>query len=195
MQVSDARAGSGHDTKPEHARGLVAPRVSFDAVQLVFLEHPTRRALAEALLHTPGLNKRRAGEAAGVGPKAASFHLERLAAVEVVTLRRSPRGRQTVCLLAADEAMWAEPRTRVLFGGGPLGMVARCIVRRPGVDARGFAVAAGIGRGSARHHAATLTANELTHHYRVGARTLFFPTIALRAWAASMEAASRRDLP
>lgn len=162
-------------------------------VQRIFLRHPTRRAIVQALAREPGLNKRQLAARVGVHPNMVDHHVGRLVDVELVATRRTEGGMEVHCFLIRDLHLWDAPATRVLFGGAGLSRVASCVATHPGAYARDLARMAGMTTPAVYHHLATLVRNRLVHRWRVGNRYHHFPTRALEWWAREM--AARRQGP
>lgn len=153
-----------------------------DPVQRDFLEQPRRREIVELLAGRPGLNESQIARDLGIHLNLARFHLERLEAVDLVEVQRSPRGREKVCFLPRDLDLWEDPRTRVLFGGSRVTEVARVVVRKPGSTASEIGEELGLSRSGTHRHLNTLRKAGLIRRFRIKQAYRHYPAPVLETW-------------
>lgn len=155
-------------------------------LQRDLLAQPVRRRIADLLDERPGLNLSQVARELGLHLNLARFHLQRMAGARLVALR-SGRKREVLCFLQRDARLWKKPGTRLLFGGRPIGAVARHVARHPGATTRQVADATGLTFGAAHYHLATLLERRLVKRVRMGPEYRHYARGALERWAAAQE--------
>lgn len=158
-----------------------------DAVQRDFLEDERRRAIVDLLAQDPGPNKSQIARELEIPLSSVRHHLERLETVDLVVMRKSPRGREVICLLPYQLDLWEHPRTRILFGNSPVREVARAVVDAPGSTASTIGDAVGLSRSGAHRHLNTLRDHDLVDRVRLGPAYHHYPTAILERWAEEMD--------
>lgn len=159
-----------------------SPFEGLTVVQEKLLEDPTRREIVRVLRETPGLNKSQLRRRVDVLRNTLEFHLSRLEERNIVLTRQVPTGNEVLCFLAADEHLWADERTRVLFGRASNREIALYIAEHEGPATREIADAVDLEPVTVLHHLETLREHDLVDRVRTGNNVSYFPSSALEAW-------------
>lgn len=136
----------------------------------------------DLLADRPGLNKSQIADELDLDLNAVRFHLERLAAVDLVEMRASPRQGEVVCFLPSNVELWEEPSTQILFGGSRVREAAILILEQPGITAEEIGEAMELSSGGVHHHLSVLLDRNLVERFRLGRAYRYYPTPTLEGW-------------
>lgn len=179
-------ATGGADAETETGTELRIDELEITRAQASMLENPTRRRIVEHLRETPGLNKNQLRCRLGVLRNTLEFHVGRLEDQGLLVTKRA-ESNEVLCFLAADEHLWEEEQTRVLFGRSSNRQVALFVEEHPGSSTEEIAGAVQLEPVTVLHHLKTLREHGLVQRIRKGNDVHYYPEPSLEAWVADFD--------
>lgn len=180
-------ATDGRNAERETGTELRIDDLEITRAQASMLENPTRRRIVEHLRETPGLNKNQLRCRLDVLRNTLEFHVGRLEDQGLVVTKRRAESNEVLCFLAADEHLWEEEQTRVLFGRSSNRQVALFVEEHPGSSTEEIAQAVGLEPVTVLHHLKTLREHGLVQRIRKGNDVNYYPEPSLEAWVADFD--------
>lgn len=154
-----------------------------DFVQDRLLEHPTRQAIVDLLAKRPGMNKSQICKELDLRANVVDHHIEKLEEAQLVVTEESENGYETLCFRLEDAMLWADDRTRVLYGRRGVRAVGLFLAENPGATTREIAEALHLTTVTIRQHLRTLMCHGLVERYPAGQTNLYKPATVLEEWA------------